>query len=543
MIQLEYIPLNKYDEVIEHFDGTVTIPIHKKKRYLYASNLVEDKIYLLNNLTGCLFSYNFVTKEIYQINKTNRSIWQKCKGIAVINKQILTYNTQLQAFVFFNLETQLFEKEIIFTKNVESFYIKDSVLLIHLKDEATLLKCYLTNSTITKISSFKVKGIGNSSLLVNENSIYITDSEENLIRKYSFDGDLLFEAITPFIDPIGQFFYKEDYYIIYGGLVNEVGYENRCWQEQKPFIHKLKIEVVEDKKYITTYTNTFEVEFFYEEKFYEDSLKNLTPMTIYLALPIDSENQKIISITPNGLPFTIEYKNNLPFAKFTINKEDTDIQSIGYKAILQLRSFKKVVKNETTLKLSTKDLLSQEEKEYLGCDDPFFRKFIINENISDIKKALILRNEIFKRLEYKKNIHARNFKEVLEDGYGTCGDYTNLLLILYNINNISTNSATGYKIPRFYNATSGIISVYYNHSWIEIYDSNEKALPLESSSDDKEYKQRFSEGQFLGLDWTHIKLYNGKAFPNLIYIPTHPQLHPFDIFKKASVFVIVKREV
>ncbi|NMD00332.1 MAG: transglutaminase domain-containing protein, partial [Bacteroidales bacterium] len=171
-------------------------------------------------------------------------------------------------------------------------------------------------------------------------------------------------------------------------------------------------------------------------------------------------------------------------------------------------------------------------------------QFIIKSNFPDIEKVKILRNTIYSKLYYKKNTTAQSFEEVLKDGFGTCGDYTSLLLILLTKNNIASQSVGGYKIPRFYISQSGIMSIYYNHAWIEVFDKENKyVFPIESSSDDKEFEKRYSEGQFLGIDWTHIKLYNGKAYPNLVYIPSHPEIHPFDILKKAGVFAVIKQEL
>ncbi len=543
MINLEYIPLNKYDEVIEHFDGTVTIPRHNKKRYLFVSDVDNDKVFFLNNLTGCIYSYDLKSKELLQVNSRHTEIFKNNIGIAKYKNFLLTYNQQNKAFIFYNVYNQIVEQQIYFDENINSFFIYDSYLWYFNRKDATLTKCLFSTNGINILDKYFIKGIGESSIFVANDGIYITDSEENLIRKYSFDGNLLFEAITPFIDPIGQFIYNNEHYVLYGGLVNEVGYENRCWQEQKPFFHKIKISVVEDDIYTTTYTNSFEVEFFYEENIYENVLNEILPATFYLSLPENTEHQKVISITPLGMNFQIEEINNKKYAKFVLNEYDCEIQQIGYKALLHLRSVKKIVKNKHTLKLSSNDLLSDVEKKELGIDENFFKQFIINEPIDDVDKILRLRNEIFKRLTYKKNIYAKNFKEVLQDGYGTCGDYTSLMLIFFNLNNISCNSASGYKIPRFYNATSGIISIYFNHSWVEVYDCQQNILPMESSSDDKDYNNRFSEGQFLGIDWTHIKLYNSKANPNLIKVVSNKEVHPFDIFKKASVFVIVKREI
>ncbi len=262
-----------------------------------------------------------------------------------------------------------------------------------------------------------------------------------------------------------------------------------------------------------------------------------------MAIPENAENQKVIDIVSLGKKNEIEIIGGKKYAKYSLTKDDLNIKSIGYKCKLNLRSYKKTIKNTETFKISTKDVLSAKEKEELEVDDSFFQQYVIKEPLNDINKILYLRNVIYKRLTYKKNIYAKNFKEVLENGYGTCGDYASLMLIFFNLNNISCNSASGYKIPRFYNATSGIISIYFNHTWIEIYDNEGSALPIESSSDDKEFAERFSERQFLGIDWSHIKLYNGKANPNLIKITTSKEIHPFDIFKKASIFVKILREI
>ncbi len=541
MILLEYIPLNKYDTVIEHFDGSITIPPHEKKRYLFVSSPKDNTVFFLNNLSGSVFSYNLINKTLIQLNSISRKEWMNCIGIVFFENKLITYSPSKKSFLFYNIESHRFENEVLFDLcKVNAFTFHQSSCWIFDREDANLYHCNFFANLIHVTNKHKIKGIGNASITIYNDNIYLTDSEENLVRSYSMDGKLLFEAITPFIDPIGQFFYQNEHYILYGGLVNEVGYENRCWQEQKPFLHKIKISVEETSDYIITRTNTFEVDFFYEETFYENALHKQTPLTITLAIPPNTTHQKVIDIQPLGLPFKLIQKNNLPYALYEIPSEHTDVQSIGFIAKLQLQSIKYLPKN---LNLDNTDLLSDAEKEDLEVQDKFFKHFILENEPSDYNKLLTLRNIIFDKLEYKKNTSAVDFKEVFQDGYGTCGDYTALMLIFFNINSISCQSASGYKIPRFYIATSGIYSIYYNHSWIEVYDKNATPLPLESSSDDKEYNQRFSEGQFLGLDWTHVKLYNGKAFPNLIEIINRKNLHPFDLFKKANVFAIVQREI
>ncbi len=539
MIDLIYIPLNKYDTVVEHFDGSITIPKHEKKRYLFICQNNNNNIFLLNNLTGRLFVFNFFEKSITQICSNHCTSLKNCIGIATFSNKFISYNKQHKKFIIFDEHS--IESDISYFEEVDNFIVEYPYLWITDRYKSTICQIKIENHSYQIIKTFKIKGIGHHSLISIDDYIFITDSEENLIRKYSKDGILIFEAITPFIDPIGQVFINNEHYILYGGLVNEVGYENRCWQEQKPFLHKINITVEESNNYITTYTNTFEVEFYYEENLYNNLDENLFPLKVQLALPTQTKHQQIKDIQPMGLKFDVIKHNDQLFAEFTIPNKNT--QAIGYRAIIHLKSLKILPKRKELFKLSQKDLLTDIEKEDLDCNNPYFQKFIINNDSCDYDKLLTLRNYVYERLEYKKNIYARNFIEVMEDGYGTCGDYASLMLILLHINNISCQSASGYKIPRFYNATSGIISIYFNHTWLEVYDTSEMVFPIESSSDDKEFNHRFSEGQFLGIDWTHIKLYNGKAHPNLIKILSNPNIHVFDIFKKASVFAIVRREI
>ncbi|MCX7862396.1 MAG: transglutaminase domain-containing protein [Bacteroidales bacterium] len=542
MIELTFIPLNKYDTVIEHFDGSITIPKHEKKRYLFNSNIHDTNVFFLNNITGSIFQYSLKTKSLIQINIHDRQTWKNCIGIAYADNYLISYHTQYKEFIFLNLNTFTIEKQLPYIDNINNFYISYPFIWIFNRENASISKYKLEENSLSFCHKFYVKGIGNASLLVANDSLYITDSEENILRQYTFNGKLLFEAITPFIDPIGQIFYENQHYILYGGLVNEVGYDNRCWQEQKPFLHRINIRIEEDETYIKSFTNTFEVELYYEETFFEDALLSIKPIDIDLRLPINTIHQKVLEIQPLGIkPILDNNKLSSPFYRYKINGIDT--QSIGYRALLQLQSVKHTIKNIESFFLSTKNLLTDIEKQDLDCYHPFFEQFIIKDKITDLEKLLLLRNLIYQRLEYKKNIYARDFIDIWKDGYGTCGDYASLMLIFFHINNISCQSVSGYKIPRFYNASSGIISVYYNHTWLEVFDHTGYPLPLESSSDDKSFHDRFCEGQFLGIDWTHIKLYNGKAYPNLINVASHPNIHPFDLLKKASVFVIIKREI
>ncbi len=542
-MKIHYIPLNKFDMVKENYDGTITVKPHIKQRYIFTCQNQKNTILIFNNKNGCVFSYHLETCSLIQLNHENTKAWENLIGIACINHQLIAYSPEKKAILFFDAETFQYISECDFPVEINALTLVENRLFTYQRSDSTISVFEIHDHTFTLQNSFEVKGIGNASLTINEHHLFITDSEENVLRKYTTDGKLVWEAICPFIDPIGQIWDSHELYILYSGLVNEVGYDNNCWQEQKPFFHPLKIRIEQAENMVTTYTNAFEVDFFYEEHFFNRIAESKLPMTIDIALPPPTKHQQLLDVAPLGLEFNIIEKNKLPYARYEIKNKSTDLHAIGYKARLRLQSVKTTILNNTEFKLSDKDLLTEEEKSELDVTNHYFDRFLLEENLNSITKLLKIRNTIFSKLYYRKNTYATSFVEVLKDGYGSCGDYTSLIMILMSLNKLSCQSVGGYKIPRFYNGEGNIISAYYNHAWIETYDTNNQSFSFETSSDDKEYHQRLCEGQFLGIDWTHVKLYNGKAHPNLIDIPSHPERHPFDYFQKASAYFIINKEL
>ncbi len=538
IMNLHFVPLNKYDCVIEHFDGTITIPPHEKKRYLFTCEY-KNKIFLLNNIDGFIYQYDIEKDTAIQVNSQNSVFWKDKIGLSFYQNLFVTFDNKNQELIFLSSDNSTPTSTKKLNIPINNFTICENNIWVVNHEDAQILQIDIESNNIIK--KFSYQGIGNTSIIIKDKLIYLSDSDENTLKVIDINGELKFEAITPFIDPIGQLFHKDKHYLLYSGLVNEVGYDNHCWQEQKPFFHELKLHHEKKDNYLLTSSNSFEVDFFYEENLFDSVINEKLPLTIDLAIPPETSHQSVIDIQPVGHDFELIEINHVKFARFIIKYPD--VKAIGYKAKLKLQSVKYNFIHEDDLLLLNDDLLSEAEKTDLGIKNPYFDQFTIKEKHTDIEAVRYLRNLVYSKLYYKKNTKASSFEEVLKDGYGTCGDYSSLIMILLNKNSISCQSAGGYKVPRFYNATSGIMSVYYNHAWLEIYNHKNEPIPIESSSDDKEYHGRFSEGQFLGIDWTHIKLYNGKAYPNLINIPSHPEIHPFDLLKKAGVFVIVKGEL
>ncbi|MCX7697596.1 MAG: transglutaminase-like domain-containing protein [Bacteroidales bacterium] len=527
-----FIPLNKYDTVQELPDGSIVVPPHVKQRYLFACE-DDGKVYILNNMNGSLFTYLFNSQEVHYIFTFAPEFLKN--QIYFTKRNHLYYFFDINnIFRIFDDKGQLFS-ELPYATPWQAFCFDEKGNFIVL--ENWNVKVWIMNKGEFQLyKTFSIDGIGHTSLLAKDGSIFITDSEENILRAYSYDGVLKLEAITPHIDPIGQVILEDKHYILYGGLWNEVSYENRCWQEQKPFFHRIYIHEETVQSYKLVSTNSFLIDFYYEEHIkYPENVDHF-PWVIRMKLPQDDHHQKILDVKPLGLPYRIV---NDHFAEFIINSKEELPPAFGFKATIELKSVKFIPC--VPVKLSQEIKLSLHEIEELDADCEYFNFFKVNED-EHLEKVNLIREKIFKKISYKINRNACNFKEVWEQGYGTCGDYTSLLLIGLYKNNISAQSATGYKVHRFYFGHQITQSVYYNHTWIETFDQNNFHLPIETSSDDKEVNHRFSKGQFLGLDWTHVKLYSGKVYPNFIWFPSHPTLHPFDVFGHPLVFITILDE-
>lgn len=536
MHTIYFVPLSKYDTVIEKPDGTVEIPPHRKLHYVCCSHN-KYGIFIFNTEHLFVARYDFEKETLFYLSGFDVSFIKKQHSFGS-HPEYLAFYDRIEGTITLTDLNGSIQQTYACPRRLNCFTFIDTqhIWCVDSEDRlAFLIELYSDHYQIIK--KFPIKGIGDASILVLNDSIHITDSEENIIRCYhAKTGKLIYEAITPFIDPIGQLFYNHKHYILYSGLENEVGYENRCWQEQRPFFHELKTCIIETDDYIITRSNGFLLDFYYEEHIVDPF--DFEPVRIRLKLPENTLHQHVQFVEPLGIAFSAQ---NKAYAEITIDRSLRNIQRFGYRARIETVSIKFTPKHSVIIDQSL--LLDQNDIEHLQADDTFFDFFIIPQKPHSIEHLLLLRNKIFERMEYKKNTYAVNFKEIWQDGYGTCGDYASLMLIACYKNQMACQSATGYKVPRFYFRTKHPYSVYYNHTWLEFQDTKGNIIPFESSSDDKKIDGRFCEGQFLGLDWSHVKLYNGKAFPNLISFPDHPGMHPFDYLGHPMVYVKIIDEI
>lgn len=536
-MSLHYLPGCKFDTVEEFNDGTMVIHAFEKRFFIY-SCLHQGLYYFYNALNGHIYMTDKPGNVPELLNYSRALEFRGMNGIGIINDRFCLYHADRQKLYFFDqdfnpltqINTNIEAHSCCFSENKIGFYNRNSNVFTEFSFQ---------NDAFTETRKVELKGIGNKSFAVKDNELWVTDSEENMVYVYSYDTLMLkFQIITPYFDPQTLFFFENKPFVIYGGEVNESSYGQRCWQEQKPFIHLLKYSLVEKEGFNYTLSNTMLVDFIYEEHF--DHISRKYPeLKVSVALPIDNQRQKVVNVEMTGI------KGEIKNGRVEYNlKNITEISGgfIGYKAEMLMSSIK-----YTFTKDYEKTVFAGEEyhvnKEGLDLTNPKFIDMASCSGSGVIKDMLALRNKVFDKLSYRVNNSARNYVELLEDGYGTCGDYATILLILALINDYPVRTCGGYKVPRFGNSQEDLRSCYYNHTWLEMYLKDTGWIPIESSSDDKEFKKRLCEGQFLGLDWSHVQTHNDKTVPNLINAHDgKEEIHPFDLFKNVT-FMKVRGEL
>ncbi len=534
-VSLYYLPGSKYDTVEELYDGSIKIHPYSKKYFNFPFK-ENGILFHYNSITGCITSSDTPASGYKIMNCSNAKTLAGRAGLAKAGEYFCLYNPEKKYFEFYSA-TFILEKTIAFPGRSDNFTFYDGKFIIYdrILNQAGMFM--LQGEDLIFEKNVLLKGTGNKSFCINNNELWITDSEENLIYVYSFpEFSLRFQLLTPFFDPQSLVFFNNKIWVLYGGEVNETSYNQRCWAEQKPFYHILKYNITEKDGYNYTLTNAFKTEFTYEENIVVNKNPTSSDLSVFIALPMNTKRQELL-----GYEILGHNGSEVTPGQLEINLKGISGSSggyIGYKAMMKLSSIKYTFfKDFDKVEIPPDYTASSCEKLMTG--HSVMRELAKLPECGILEGILSLRNRVFDKLFYKTNSRARDYVEVLRDGYGTCGDFASVILSIAIINGYPVRTCGGYKVPRFTNSQQENRSCYYNHTWLEMYIPDAGWIPFESSADDREFSGRLSEGQFMGEDWSHIRTHFDKAVPNMIFVKSdNDNVHPFDLFENNTFMKI-----
>jgi transglutaminase-like putative cysteine protease len=385
--------------------------------------------------------------------------------------------------------------------------------------------------TRKEITRFYAPGVGVENLAVTQEILWVCDRTEQTV--YSLDratGEIQFSVLTPFESPTGIGVHidretgKENLYIAYA---SEEAYirdnpnadpSHELTFRDRTFIHPLYYHYEPDKNYALS--NGYLIEMSYAEEIAPLEEVYLPELEWRIALPSETERQKVKHIEPIGLPFTEEVKDGQRIAVFKFDTLTPGERHIfGWKALLEVRSIKYRITPRDVEKIP--ELSTEFQTRYLVDDDnlamdtPIVRRSAqdaIGSETNLLRKMYSIRNYVYDELSYGIKPHIDTPDIVLERGIGSCGEYVGVLLALCRLNGIPCRTVGRYKCPPHGEQQGIPLQPDFNHVWLEFYIPGFGWLPMESNPDDVgdygPYPTRF----FMGLSWYHIEIGKGVTF-------------------------------
>jgi transglutaminase-like putative cysteine protease len=346
-------------------------------------------------------------------------------------------------------------------------------------------------------------------------------------------GELRFSVLTPFDSPTGIALHrdeetgKESLYIAYASDEpyirdnpnadpnHELTYRDRT------FIHPLYYHYEPDKRYALS--NGYLVEMSYVEEISPLDEVYLANVEWRIALPSETERQKVKHVEPIGVPFTEEIIEGQRVAVFKFDALTPGERHIfGWKALLEVRGIK--------YRITPKDVegvpeLSPEfQSRYLVDDDDLAMdtaivrrasREAIGSETNMLRKMYNIRNYVYDELSYGIKPYIDTPDVVLERGVGSCGEYVGVLLALCRLNGIPCRTVGRYKCPPSGELQGVPLQPDFNHVWLEFYIPNIGWLPMESNPDDVGDAGPYPTRFFMGLCWYHIEIGKGITFETL----------------------------
>jgi transglutaminase-like putative cysteine protease len=385
-----------------------------------------------------------------------------------------------------------------------------------------------------EITRLPAPGVGVENITVRDEELWVSDADEQTV--FCLDratGKIQFSVLTPFEKPTGLAFHtdpqtgQDTLYVAYASeepYIRDNPNADPNYELQyrdRTFIHPLHFRYYPDRRYALS--NGYLIEMSYVEELAPLEDVELKDVEWRIALPSETDRQKIRNLEFVGRPFTEEVQDGQRVAVFKFDRLKPGERHIfGWKALLEVWSIKYRLTPRDVEKLS--ELPSDFESRYLvDNDDLAMDTDIIRQAASEaigretnlLRKIYNIRNYVYDKLSYGIKPHIDTPDVALERGVGSCGEYLGILLALGRLNGIACRTVGRYKCPPHSDKLGVPLEPDFNHVWLEFYVPGVGWLPMESNPDDivegGPYPTRF----FMGLAWYHMELGKGISFENI----------------------------
>ena len=484
-------------------------------------------IWAIDSQNGYLLQIDPATDDTKILNTRNWSEFLGATGLAITD-DVLWFTNREYVYCC-SLVTQDFEPQLFLRLNhdIDGIAVWESTIYLTSQKQGKIF--IYDRHKATKITHFYAPGIGLENITVKEEEIWLTDTLEQTV--YCLDratGETIFSVLTPFPSPTGLAFNCDDaeetLYVAYADREvyirdnpnAEPNYELQY--RDRTFIHPLYFYYNREQNYALS--NGYLVEMSYTEEISPLDPIEINDLEWRIALPAETDRQKIREVSAIGLPFREETKDGQRIAVFKLdNFNDRQRFIFGWKAVLEVWSIKYQLKPhhcedmpQLTQEYREKYLVDNDN---LAMDTEIIRlaaETAIGSETNLLRQVYSIRNYVYDKLAYGIKPHIDTPDIVLRRGVGSCGEYLGLLLALCRLNGIACRTVGRYKCPGDPLKQNIPLQPDYNHVWMEFYLPGYGWLPMESNPDDLfeggPYPTRF----FMGLSWYHAEMAKDTSF-------------------------------
>ncbi len=498
---------------------------------LKAIVFVDDSLIAIDSTNGYLLKIDPITDNTIILNPDHTADFQGVTGLAVSENTLWLTRDESVYFCPYGLE-RLSQKDfkpqhfVTLPYPANGIAVYESTIYITCQKAGYIL--VFSGKTGREITRLYAPGIGIENITIRDEQLWLTDELEQTV--YCLDratGKIQFNMLTPFECPTGLAFFQDTLYVAYSGEEpyirdnpnadpnHELQYRDRT------FIHPLYFKYYPERGYALS--NGYLIELSYVEEISPLKEVDLQQIEWRIALPSDTDRQKVLKIEWVGLPFTQEIQDGQRIAVFKFDHLQPGQRYIfGWRAILSMWSIKYRLTPSDVEKLSP---LSKEMKErYLTDNDNLAMdtdiikqaaKKAIGTETNFLRQIYNIRNYVYDQLSYGIKPHIDTPDVALERGVGSCGEYLGILLALSRLNGIASRTVGRYKCPQHPELLGVPLYPDFNHVWMEFYIPDFGWLPMESNPDDINEGGPYPTRFFMALAWYHAEIGKGIPFETL----------------------------
>ncbi len=497
---------------------------------LYGIAFIKDRLIAIDTVKGHLLEIDPLTDNSKIINPHQVREFKEVTGLAVWEDDL--WVTRDNSVYLCKLASLGLEHFVTLPYAADGVAVWESTVYVSCQRLGYIL--IFNRDTRKEITRFYAPGVGIQNLAVSKETLWVCDRTEQTV--YSMDratGEVRFSVLTAFDSPTGIAVQGQDdtgkdrIYLAYSSeepYIRDNPNADPCFEltyRDRTFIHSLQYHYQEDKRYALS--NGYLIEMSYVEEISPLDEIYLADIEWRIALPSETQRQKVQQVEPIGLPFTEEIIDGQRVAVFKFDALAPGERHIfGWKALVEVRGIKhritpKDVEDvpELSPELKTRYLVDDDD---LAMDtDIVIRaaRTAVGTETNLLRKMYSIRNYVYDQLSYAIKPHIDSPDIALDRGTGSCGEYVGVLLALCRLNGIPCRTVGRYKCPVYAEHQGIPLQPDFNHVWLEFYIPGIGWLPMESNPDDLEEGGPYPTRFFMGLCWYHIEIGKGITFETL----------------------------